>query len=90
LKERIQTGDFEIIHTPSELMKADGMTKPKAPGNFKIFKEGLGIIHDHELPNCTKERAGDTELVVQPDNLVNLVNPGSGAEMGEDEGPTQE
>ena len=41
LKERLDDGDFEMEHKPTDLMLADGATKPKQGLEFENFKNGI-------------------------------------------------
>jgi hypothetical protein len=42
--EHVEDGTFEIIHCPSHLMLADGLTKPLPRDSFTKMVDGLGLI----------------------------------------------
>jgi hypothetical protein len=44
IRERVEDRTFEIIHCPSELMLADGLTKPLPRDGFSKMVEGLGLL----------------------------------------------
>jgi hypothetical protein len=44
IHERVEDRTFEIIHCPSELMLADGLTKPLPRDGFSKMVEGLGLL----------------------------------------------
>jgi hypothetical protein len=49
MKERIDAGDFEVNYCHTDLMKSDGLTKPKSVENHSKFQSDLNMT--------TKERA---------------------------------
>ena len=63
LKERLDDGDFELEYRSTNLMLADGATKPKQGLEFEKFKKGVGVIHDQD----TNERVGENEISVVPE-----------------------
>jgi hypothetical protein len=44
IRERVEDRTFEIIHCPSELMLADGLTKLLPRDGFSKMVEGLGLL----------------------------------------------
>ena len=69
LKERLDDGDFEMEHKPTDLMLADGATKPKQGSEFENFKNGIGVkLYDQD----TKERVKNNEFLVVLDESVPL------------------
>ena len=44
IRERVEDNTFEIVHCPSELMLADGLTKPLARDGFSKMVDGLGLL----------------------------------------------
>jgi hypothetical protein len=55
IKERMDNGDFTTVYCPTDLMKSDGLTKPKSSSAHEDYREMIGVI---VLPDdFTKERA---------------------------------
>ena len=44
IREHVEDSTFEIIHCPSHLMLADGLTKPLPRDGFSKMVDGLGLI----------------------------------------------
>ena len=44
IRECVEDGTFKIIHCPSHLMLADGLTKPLPRDSFTKMVDGLGLI----------------------------------------------
>ena len=44
VRERVEDGTFEVVHCPTELMVADGLTKPLARDAFSKMVDALGLI----------------------------------------------
>ena len=44
IRERVEDGTFTIIHCPTHLMLADGLTKPLPFPAFSRCRNGLGLV----------------------------------------------
>ena len=62
IKERFEKGEFDTQYCKTDLMLADGFTKPKLGEKFSDFCNSIGVKPKSDASSTSKERVRSVEV----------------------------